>query len=639
MDVKKVLSMVLLTIVLLSPASLAGAGSGGGGGVLRETLTGGDITSDTTWGPSGSPYLVTENLTVASGATLRILPGVEVRCARNVTITVLGRIVVEGVEGNSVVFRANGTGTWEGIRIGGGGWMNHTVIRETRMGLTVFNNSTFWMRYSSITLYTSRQITCVENSTLYLLATPLNTDSANITGGRVYERNPLTVKVLKDVDMSPFEGAMVKMWGDGKLFFASEGWGGRGPKTNSSGVISGITAPYRNHEGRVNLSAVSIRIQAFAMDVNHTWTAQRSGIIADEEKEVVLLFDFTPPPAPSNFTARGTGGDTIELRWSLNHPDAVQIQVFMNASSGPRDFTIIARVSPAEGHYTVMNLAEETTYYFVLRASDLVPNYSPMTPVVSATTLDVTPPKPPENLSAERGEDFLKVSWDPSPSPDVTGYSVYLNTTTNLLANLSSEVRNYNITGLYPDTEYTIFVVAWDDATPSPLPSTPALLKVRTLDTIPPPAPVYNYTLLGEIFQPESGYLNLSGVLLKGKVPGEEWALVIVYLNGVEVVNATAHRENFTVFVNFVPGENRIYLQAMDPAGNIGPKSREISFFYDPDPPQIEVEGIPEAPTSPFNLNAHVNVTDSSPIHSFSWLLQGPGVNRSGEGGTIEVEG
>ncbi|MCD6110087.1 MAG: Ig-like domain-containing protein [Thermoplasmata archaeon] len=628
-------AFVLLMIIPILPGVLSSEPQGGGGTIRAGTVVLGNITTDTLWDSNGSPYFVTGNLTVLPGATLRILPGVTVNCSRKVTIRVLGGLIVEGEEGREVVLQANGTGMWEGIWIGGWGWMNHTVIRETHMGLTLFNNSTFWVRYTSITPYTSQQITCTDNSTLYLLATPFNENAFNITSGRVYERNPLHVRVLKDSDMSPFEGAMVRMWGDGKLFFASEGWGGSGPKTNSSGIIAAVEAPYRNHEGRLNLSAVSIRVQAFAMDVNHTWTAVESGIIADQEKTVTLLFDFTPPPMPQNFTAGNVTGHTIDLFWELNHPDAAQIQILMNTTAGPNDFTIIGRALPQDSFYRVEGLAEETTYYFRMRSADIVPNYSPFTPVISATTLDVTPPEPPENLRAVSGEDFLLVEWDPSPSDDVMNYSVHLNPPSEALANLSSGEKSYNITGLLPDTEYTLMVVAWDDAG---LPSAPALLRASTLDTIPPPAPVLNYTFLGVVFLPTSGIVNLSGVLIRGRVPGEKWALVEVYRNDLLLLNATAHLENFTVFVNFVPGVNVIRMRAMDPSGNFGPFSEELTFRYDPYPPEITIQGIDSPALAPYNLSAEILTEDSSPIYSLNWSLEGEGFSLQGSGEMINAQ-
>ena len=45
----------------------------------RSTEVGGDIDDDTNWSLANSPYIVTENVRVLSGATLTIEPGVVVK--------------------------------------------------------------------------------------------------------------------------------------------------------------------------------------------------------------------------------------------------------------------------------------------------------------------------------------------------------------------------------------------------------------------------------------------------------------------------------------------------------------------------------------------------------------------------------
>jgi len=46
---------------------------------FNQTNVSGTISSDSTWDISGSPYIVTGNLTVASGATLTVDPSVVVQ--------------------------------------------------------------------------------------------------------------------------------------------------------------------------------------------------------------------------------------------------------------------------------------------------------------------------------------------------------------------------------------------------------------------------------------------------------------------------------------------------------------------------------------------------------------------------------
>lgn len=66
-----------------------------------------DITTNTTWSISGSPYIInTNNITVTIGATLTIEPGVEIRLA-NYSLIVYGKIIAIGTEVDSIKFTSN----------------------------------------------------------------------------------------------------------------------------------------------------------------------------------------------------------------------------------------------------------------------------------------------------------------------------------------------------------------------------------------------------------------------------------------------------------------------------------------------------------------------------------------------------
>ena len=98
---------------------------------LPENLQSGEVR----WTRSGSPYRVTDHLTVPAGLTLRIDPGVQVQVEANRRLTVLGRLLAEGTAQQRILFTGipgavaagdadpvkNGTQTgppkWGGIRV------------------------------------------------------------------------------------------------------------------------------------------------------------------------------------------------------------------------------------------------------------------------------------------------------------------------------------------------------------------------------------------------------------------------------------------------------------------------------------------------------------------------------------------
>lgn len=83
------------------------------------TVISSDITSDTTWTQSGSPYQVQAIVTVHPGVTLTIEPGVQITFANNTRLNVNGTLVAEGRPDSKILFTAaNPTpGAWQGVWI------------------------------------------------------------------------------------------------------------------------------------------------------------------------------------------------------------------------------------------------------------------------------------------------------------------------------------------------------------------------------------------------------------------------------------------------------------------------------------------------------------------------------------------
>ena len=77
--------------------------------LLAQTFITSDITTNTNWTVTGSPYIIDDTLiTVTSSATLSIDPGVEVQLADSNTLLVEGRLLALGTPTDTI--RIKGTG-------------------------------------------------------------------------------------------------------------------------------------------------------------------------------------------------------------------------------------------------------------------------------------------------------------------------------------------------------------------------------------------------------------------------------------------------------------------------------------------------------------------------------------------------
>ncbi len=89
------------------------------------TNVGGAINTSTTWGLSGSPYVVTSTVSVGNGATLTISPGVVVKFNAGTALNVgssgtAGTITAVGTVSQPITFTANGStapGFWRGVQL------------------------------------------------------------------------------------------------------------------------------------------------------------------------------------------------------------------------------------------------------------------------------------------------------------------------------------------------------------------------------------------------------------------------------------------------------------------------------------------------------------------------------------------
>jgi len=107
-----------------------------------STTVDSDITTDTIWLLSHSPYIVTTSIEVSSGTSLTIEPGVEVRFDTG-SFDIRGNLIAEGTHSNPVIFKSNNQtpalGDWSGLRFlgseSGTSRLLHCVIQHASTGI------------------------------------------------------------------------------------------------------------------------------------------------------------------------------------------------------------------------------------------------------------------------------------------------------------------------------------------------------------------------------------------------------------------------------------------------------------------------------------------------------------------------
>jgi hypothetical protein len=102
-----------------------------GGSIGGPTFVSGIIPSSS-WNSEGSPYRVNGTITVPTGATLRIQPGVDVLFDTDVQFIVNGALIAEGTENDSIRFIKGESLRWKGLRVlyGGQATLAYTRISD-----------------------------------------------------------------------------------------------------------------------------------------------------------------------------------------------------------------------------------------------------------------------------------------------------------------------------------------------------------------------------------------------------------------------------------------------------------------------------------------------------------------------------
>ncbi|MFZ4548928.1 MAG: NosD domain-containing protein, partial [Bacteroidales bacterium] len=127
---------------------------------------GGELTSDATYFPANNPYIVTQDLKIAIGITLTILPGVELLFETGTGLISNGTLIANGTSDQKIKFSSRselpGMGQWSGIVFNkakssfddstyiSGSVISHAIISKANYSITLDQYSTLLIENSQI---------------------------------------------------------------------------------------------------------------------------------------------------------------------------------------------------------------------------------------------------------------------------------------------------------------------------------------------------------------------------------------------------------------------------------------------------------------------------------------------------------
>lgn len=166
--------------------------------------------------------------------------------------------------------------------------------------------------------------------------------------------------------------------------------------------------------------------------------------------------DITAPTVPAGLNATVVSVSSFTLKWTAATDD-----VRVTAYEISRDGTVVG--TSATSSRNITGLVPATTYTFTVRARDAAGNWSaPSAPFAVSTLADTTPPAIPTALVASlvTGSGFTLRWTAPKDNVRTALYEVFRDGVSLGTTTATSRV----LTGLFPETEYTMTVRAADAA-------------------------------------------------------------------------------------------------------------------------------------------------------------------------------
>jgi chitodextrinase len=245
--------------------------------------------------------------------------------------------------------------------------------------------------------------------------------------------------------------------------------------------VATIAQPSYSDTGLTNATTYSYFVEAFDLAGN---------ISAPSLTVPVTTWNSIPPVAPTNVAGKTVSTQQINLTWS---PATAKIaissyRVFRGTAAN--NLTQVATTYSTPTSYTNYYLTPSTKYYYGVEAVDTDGNVSPMSAVVSVTTLAL--PSPPSKLTAKPVSTIaMQLTWSAGASGlPVAGYNVFRGSAPSSLVQIAGKgsATSYEDYPLTPGTTYYYAIEEVDqDGNVSPMSAT---ASGATLALPSPPASV-----------------------------------------------------------------------------------------------------------------------------------------------------
>jgi fibronectin type 3 domain-containing protein len=216
------------------------------------------------------------------------------------------------------------------------------------------------------------------------------------------------------------------------------------------GTMNGTTTSYKDH------SLTASTTYYYGVEATEsTYTSAMSAIAA--------ATTLALPSAPTNLVATPASGKQINLTWTASTGGLPIASYHVFRGTSPSALAQIAVT--ATNSYTDKSVSASTTYYYEVQADDTGGNVSPMSAVVSATTLP--PPNTPTGLAATASSAVkISLTWTDTVPPKglaIANYQIYCGLTPSSLTKIATALKApYTYSGLTAKTTYYCAVLAAD---------------------------------------------------------------------------------------------------------------------------------------------------------------------------------